>query len=553
MDREFFRAVRRLLFVLALGLLASAGAQAVVRTFNPHAPASIGAGGHASGPGGGVGVSAVASPPVVYSGCELPGTPNNIWYFDAVNGNDVSGDGSSAHPWQSLNNITTPANGNGPLLSSVSWWHRGADTIWTTDNSSAPIKPGDGILLRSGNYGEVNIGVSGAAIVQSSWITIQPAPNATVYLQKMKVYGERFYFNRITVEEQSSGSSDFTPRVLLSGDNFIFSNSVIDSVADASSWNETQWTTQIAFLGFEVQATCASINNNLIRNVINGLKTESPSAQVLVANNEFRYVAWDFIDVFATNYMLISKNLFLDHIQIYDQNAYHADVVQIQGGVASNYVVIDANFVNQITRANLFWPSAGMGGQYNNDLHGFTDFGQTVGGGLGYVVSNNVVITNASDGIYFAYSAAEISGNTVVGNTGTTGNTRIEADISGSLVRNNITNILKVSFAGVTADHNILNSQLNINGAWYNAPGSYFQTYFGNYVDGNQFTDLFTHFDPQNYYFDMTLKTGGGNPATGAGSASVSSPYDIRGATRASPPSIGAYEASSTGVVIPSN
>src|SRR4029077_7051261 len=61
--------------------------------------------------------SAFADPPipsqVVYPGCEQPPTTaNHFWYFDPAHGDDVSGDGSAAKPWKTLEALFLAVKGN---------------------------------------------------------------------------------------------------------------------------------------------------------------------------------------------------------------------------------------------------------------------------------------------------------------------------------------------------------------------------------------------------------------------------------------------------------
>src|SRR4029077_8656448 len=101
------------------------------------------------------GTSAFANPAIppqaVYPGCEQPPTTANAyWYFDPVNGDDAKGDGSTAKPWKTLAGLFLKVSGNAntPLLS----------TIVANRTGVAPVNPGDAIVLRTGNYGDVTIG-----------------------------------------------------------------------------------------------------------------------------------------------------------------------------------------------------------------------------------------------------------------------------------------------------------------------------------------------------------------------------------------------------------
>src|SRR4029077_13666179 len=90
-------------------------------------------------------------PQAVYPGCEQPPTvANHYWYFDPANGDDAKGDGSNAKPWKTIAALFTKVSGNAntPLLS----------TIAANRTGTPPVNPGDAIVLRTGNYGDVTIG-----------------------------------------------------------------------------------------------------------------------------------------------------------------------------------------------------------------------------------------------------------------------------------------------------------------------------------------------------------------------------------------------------------
>ena len=464
------------------------------------------------------GVSYIPAAPMVYAGCTLPTVPAHIWYFDPVSGNDSTGDGSNGNPWKTLQRVyyAPQPQTTQSLLSTVPWQHRDINNNWIYDNSSAPIHPGDAIYLKSGNYGDISIGATNQLLANTDWITIQPAPGATPKFNTLNLYGSHFYVNHLTVEGQVASSSDITPRLTISGDNIVVNQSIVRTTADASTWTEAQWTTNIAATGVNIAGVnCGSVVNSNIRNLIVGLNVSPGSNNVLIKNNEVRYIAQDFVDVFNVSNLLIQANFFLDHIQIFDLNKQHSDAIQLEHNPSRN-VVIDSNYVVQMTSPSLFWPSAGMGPQYINDLHGFNDFAHAAFS-TGIVVTNNVVISNASDGISFDAPGTIITGNTVVGNTNLSGNSWIMATGAGSVIRNNIMNLLAANAAGVIADHNIANTQIQIGGAFYNEASYAGQTISGNYMDGAQFTDVFNNFDPWNFKFDVSLVAGAGNPAIGTG------------------------------------
>jgi hypothetical protein len=70
----------------------------------------------------------------VYPGCAQPGPTGKVWWVDPINGKTLTdgGDGSQAHPWNSLNAVLSSQWGTTgfslpgyarPLLSSIPYVH----------------------------------------------------------------------------------------------------------------------------------------------------------------------------------------------------------------------------------------------------------------------------------------------------------------------------------------------------------------------------------------------------------------------------------------------
>ena len=187
----------------------------------------------------------------VYPGCAVPKTTyGHVWYIDPVNGTST-GDGSQAHPWSSLQAVTSVVAGySSPLLATVPYWHRGTSG-WVWDpNANAPIKPGDEILLMNGNYGAFNIGVSGMEIANSDFVTIAPAPGQTPIIGSVHVFNSTdWYFKGLKVQSLRSAVSD--PSGYLFGINdggtaypthdIILDGVDISNADDTNSWAQADW------------------------------------------------------------------------------------------------------------------------------------------------------------------------------------------------------------------------------------------------------------------------------------------------------------------------
>jgi hypothetical protein len=151
----------------------------------------------------------------VYKGCSVPSaTSRHTWYVDPVNGKTpaAGGDGSQAHPWNSLQgvlsglwgaNITYPGYTR-PLLSTVPYKHRNAAGAWTYAADimgSPPVNPGDAIMLMSGNYGDIVIGDYNLPTTNSDWITVEAAQGQTpVFTTLTLSRSNKWVFNAIKVQ-----------------------------------------------------------------------------------------------------------------------------------------------------------------------------------------------------------------------------------------------------------------------------------------------------------------------------------------------------------------
>ena len=89
----------------------------------------------------------------VYPGCAQPGPTGKVWYVDPVNGKTpaAGGDGSQAHPWNSLDAVLSGQWGvNGfsvpgytrPLLSSIPYLHAvNGKRVGVADQTRRPANP----------------------------------------------------------------------------------------------------------------------------------------------------------------------------------------------------------------------------------------------------------------------------------------------------------------------------------------------------------------------------------------------------------------------------
>jgi hypothetical protein len=168
----------------------------------------------------------------VYQGCAVPsatpGATAKTWYVDPVSGKspadwvtyfkatptDTGIQGDSAHPWNSLTGITGGQWGQPtfrlagytrPLLANMDYFHRVAtgNTDIPDNLGNPPVHPGDTILLKSGNYGDLGIGVGGVGTHydNSDFLTIKAAPGQTPVFTTISVANvSKYIFDGLKVQ-----------------------------------------------------------------------------------------------------------------------------------------------------------------------------------------------------------------------------------------------------------------------------------------------------------------------------------------------------------------
>jgi hypothetical protein len=512
----------------------------------------------------------------VVRGCTSPPTTfGKTWYIDPVNGKTAlaGGNGSQAHPWNSLQAVFAAGTGyTYPLLTTASYKHvevtNAATGAWAyvfgPGPGSGPIAPGDEILLMSGNYGVINVGYSGVEISNPYFVTIAAAPGQTPVLSSLTIWSTtKMQFNGIKVQGLASVSALPLIQIRDQGgslqtSDLVFENMTLSSQDDVSGWTQAQWIAN-ARTGFNAQSSaggaytkCVSMTGSHITNVRTGAGLTANNS--IFSGNEIDHFGDDGID-FAASDLYITKNYIHDAINIGDSN--HPDAMQGQigaalPGVVNNYqyILIDSNRIIRQTDPHLQWP---------NFLQGIDAFDAD----WTYVtVTNNVVVTSACSGINFSsLHAGKIMNNTVVadGLLPTAGcvpivsigdKTHEGTSSSGSVLRNNLASGVNVYNLdpGVTADHNVgISSGSGVVFVYYvNGVGRFFGTPGGTYASGviasggpvAEFGP--TNWNPSTLTFNVELQAGA--QAIGAGTATGAPGVDIMGVARnPQQPDAGAY------------
>lgn len=517
-----------------------------------------------------------ASAVQVYSGCAVPSpTPRHVWYVDPVHGKTpaAGGLGTQASPWNSLNGIVSghwATNGFSvpgyarPLLSSIPYYHivRGVRVDVADSLGSPPVQPGDTILLMSGNYGDIVIGVYKYDIANSDFVTVAAAPGQTPVLSTLYIYSTtKWVFNGLKVQSLNKSGGNTNPLIYIKDQgasfptaNIVFENMTLSSQDNARAWSKAQWIAN-ARNGFWAQSTaggtytrCISFTGSHISNVRAGAALLAN--QLIFSTNQIDHFGDDGIDFAASN-LAITKNNIHDNLDVSDGN--HEDAMQgvigmLPAGAAVNRlqnILIDSNLIVRQTDPGLSFPA------YLQGIDAFDSDWTNV------TVTNNVVITSACWGIAFSsIHNGLIARNTVVedGLVATPGcaasvsvgdKTHQGTSSSNTAVRNNLASRVTVDTrdSGVGADHNVGVSGISPVFTWYvggvaqnlGKPGTYAN---GNIIDSGGPKSEFVNFNPATLTYNLMLKAGA--PAIGAGTSGAPI-VDILGATRATPYTAGAY------------
>ena len=443
----------------------------------------------------------------IQAGAGTPKAPVHVFYSDPVNGK-MSGDGSRAKPWGSIQQIVAARLINGQ------------------DKTSGKVHAGDLLYLLNGNHGELALAPWYGKFANTDFITIQAAPGHRPVISGLLAQScSRWVIRGLTIQGPSVRRWPTISIVQLNSvDNFIVDNNTIYSEADATRWTPVDWSTKSFHYGLNIDGKRSSITNNHISNVENGVCISGDS--IRFSANQIDYFANDGLD-FSSSNTVISHNVITNH---YGQwhNGFHHDGMQgypASGETSASNIVIDGNSVMASTGKYVTIPAhpTGTGDDY---LQGISIFD---GVWSNLTITNNVVANSTWHGLsFYGVSNAVIANNTLIkqGAAGTefvpwigVFNRKDGTPSSNVAVRNNIASSFNISTAGVVDDHNI--SFLTKNNGWSDVSSN---------KTVSDPTKIFVKYDPANASFDLNLKKG--SPAIGAGLLLHTPTTDILGRPR---------------------
>ncbi len=322
-------------------------------------------------------------PYVVYEGCEAPSSSfARTLYADPVSGADTNA-GTIDAPFKTV--------------SAAIYAHK--------------IQPGDKVIAKAGNHGDLSItSYTNAELVNSTnWIHIQGEAGAL--LSRLSISG----LKRILVSNFEVSSPSGTLASVSKANHIVIADSFIYTTKDTSTWTASHWISNVAN-GLSVGGgSCTSILRNTIKNVRFGMTTGTsdllpPANQInaLFLENTIQYYSGDGFRPLASN-ILFRNNRILDIlVGESDGDTNHDDAIQgfnlgTWGATAYDNIVIDGTWVQESTNTATPFRTVHQGISVFDGLY------------TNMVVRNNVVITSHWHGIsLYGPDHAIIENNTVI-------------------------------------------------------------------------------------------------------------------------------------------
>ncbi len=469
----------------------------------------------------------------VAAGCdELRASAHGRTFFIDPSHGDKSNDGSEQKPWRTLAEALDPAN---KLVSTRSYGRVG-DHLGPPApiNPEGPIKPGDTIVLMSGDHGAVNA----SRYVNSAFISVVAGPGQTPLVRSLRLLASSHWlFRGVKFQGIRPENDKSSPLVGVQShdwagpsDNVVFVDNSFSTEDDVQGWTPEDWVMRPYATGFASTARCTTLVNNHFYNLRDAVGIGGDKS--LVHGNVIEDMGNDGIDMTASD-IVIRGNVIRSGRHT-PAEPLHADGIQgwTLRGATSRNVVVDSNKIVNLNPAE------------DNYLQGISIFD---GKWDGLTVTNNLVITNTWSGItLFGVANALVINNTVIAARPDKYPTWLSIapakDKTPSqhvLVRNNLATQVLADSEDLAFDHNLAAKLISFRAA----DGALVKIVKGGAGDNNivhpGLFKTFVDFDPNAEKFD--LRPGPSSPALRAGADKGAPPTDIDGRPRTTPVDIGAY------------
>jgi len=376
-------------------------------------------------------------------GLTPPAASAATWYADPVNGSP-SGDGSAANPWPSL--LWIVDSNKIESMKPASYPYSEGEPL-VVRNSGAPVQPGDTILLRSGDHGDVWI----IGYFNPDWITLKAAEGHTPVLQHLIIRGGcKWRIDGVTISKEPYATPNTETLMHFESHGWhgpvsdcVIENAHVYSVADSSAWTDTDWLSKAPGSGIAASGKRITVRNCTLENVQLGINAGGDDC--LVEHNTITGIAHDGLRSSADR-IVWQYNRLSDFV---DVDGNHDDIIQLYRGGGVPHVAV-------VIRGNYFDGRKIPGRPHTTSPQGIGCFD---GPYVDCLVENNVVLTAHWHGISL-YGA---QGCTIINNTVLDPSRQYTAWIAipsgpaNTIVRNNMSYSIPAADPshGIVVDHNI--------------------------------------------------------------------------------------------------
>lgn len=388
------------------------------------------------------------------STCDPPvqNKQGRTFFVDPVRG-AMTNDGSAERPWRTLAEVFDPKR---KLISThIVTRSRDGSLSRQTVNPDGPVKPGDTILLMSGDHGDLLI----SGLRNERVINIAAAPGQTPVIRQMTLNSSsRWSFANIKF--QGARRADDRARAIVhlgasnwlgDAENITFKEGSFSTTDDVSEWSKEDWINRPFETGLWINGKCVTVTGSRFFHVRNALTITGEGSNI--TENNFDNFGNDAIQLAAGTATIVRNRI--QNGRSSPAEPQHADAIQgwTMPGRVNRNVLIANNWI-----ANLRPPD-------DNYLQGISIFD---GEWDGVRIENNVVLTNAWHGItLFGVKNAAIVNNTVI----STRPDRFTAWIqvregkakqpsTNAIVRNNIAAAIIVPEQTAQVDHNAASERI---------------------------------------------------------------------------------------------
>lgn len=363
----------------------------------------------------------------------------NVFYLDPTNG-AIDGDGSEQSPWTSLQAVIEAG------------YVQGTDPYGRSFNNSAPVQPGDTLVLLSGYHGSVSIN----SYCNSDYINVLVPDSEVAVVGSLALKGSsKWRFDGLSVigEYDDRYPDAFHMVRVTEESSFItIDNFSISTAEDLSSWTLSEWSSS-ASLGVKVlNSSYVVVRGNRVANVSGGIYVDADN--IIVQGNTVQYFTADGLQGNGSDLYFVG-NFVSDSVEVND----------LQGDAFQSWSSgDDAACERVVLSGNIFVSVSDAASPFPGDFSGINCFD---GPYNDWTIENNLIVTAATEGIVI-YGA---SGALVVNNTVLSDSSEVLSYISlydgkddtlssDCVIQNNITNGVN-AVESVSIDSNLVLPELS--------------------------------------------------------------------------------------------